>query len=264
MADRLNSILYLYGITDRPERLPVTTRGVDGTSTVEALECSVFTCWISWVDASEFGDNLPRNMENLEWLADASVRHQRVVGAIHERVPILPARFGTIFLNESSLRDDVTRRKAALQAGFQRTANADEWGIRVFTQSRSASVTTQARTGKEYLQKKSALLQAKPSRTLEAEIQRFAEEVAELATASAEGGKVGSGQAGLRWQRSVLVPRARRSKFEALLARFARKFEDRFRVECTGPWPPYSFVADEAQSSPSQKRRSPGAREVAR
>lgn len=266
MADRLKSMLYLYGITQSPGRLPATTRGVDGTSTVETLECSGLTCWVSRVDAAEFGDNLPHNMENLEWLADASVRHQRVVGAIHDRQAILPARFGIVFVNEASLRDDVAHRKAALQAGFRRTADADEWGVRVFAQPKSAPLNTQARSGKEYLQKKSALLQAKPSRTLEPEIQQFAAEIAKLATASAEGGKVGAGQSGLRWQTSVLLPRTRRTKFEGVLARFARKFGERFRVECTGPWPPYSFVAEEAQaqSSAAPKRRLPGTHGVAR
>lgn len=263
MADRLKTVLYLYGITQGTERLPATIRGVDGTSAVEPLEHSGFTCWVSRVNAVEFGDNLPHNMENLEWLADASVRHQRVVAAIHDRQAVLPARFGVVFVNEASLTEDMASRKAALKASLRRTSDADEWGIKLFAQPRTAPAVTQARSGKEYLQRKSALLQAKPSRTLEPEIKQFAEEVADLVTASAEGGKVGAGQPGLRWQSSVLLPRSRRAKFRSLLARFARKFADRFRVECTGPWPPYSFVSDKAQAQPrrpAQKRPMGAAR----
>ncbi len=253
MADRLKTVLYLYGITQGTQPLPVTIRGVDGTSAVEPLENSGFTCWVSRVDAVEFGDKLPHNMENLEWLADASVRHQRVVAAIHDRQAVLPARFGVVFVNEASLAEDIASRKAALKTSFRRTSDADEWGIKVFAQPRTApAAATQARSGKEYLQRKSAMLQAKPSRTLEPEIKQFTEEVANLVTASAEGGKVGAGQPGLRWQSSVLLPRSRRAKFQSLLARFARKFADRFRVECTGPWPPYSFVSDKAQAQPTR------------
>jgi hypothetical protein len=240
--------------------LPATLRGVDGTSAVEAMDCSGFTCWVSRVRADEFGDKLSQNMENLEWLADASVRHQRVVGAIHERQPILPARFGTVFLNQDSLADDVADRKAALKASFRRISDADEWGIRVFAQPTTVTVGASARSGREYLQRKSALLQARPARTLEPEIKEFGDAVARLATASAEGGKVSSGQPGLRWQTSVLLPRPRRPKLEALLARFAGKWQDRFRVECTGPWPPYSFVGEKAHARPPQRAR----REVAR
>ena len=80
------ALLYLYGITQETATLPATLRGVDGVSTVDPLDCSGSTCWVSRVPAGEFGEQLSQKMENLEWLADASVRHQRVVGAIHERV----------------------------------------------------------------------------------------------------------------------------------------------------------------------------------
>jgi Gas vesicle synthesis protein GvpL/GvpF len=254
-AGAINSLLYFYGITQAAAALPPALRGVDGISPVEPLACAGFTCWTSRVDALEFGQKLSHNMENLEWLADVSVRHQRVVGAIHQRQPMLPARFGAVFLSPESLRRDVTARRAALEAGFRRISGADEWGIRVFALPRSSPEGTAARSGREYLRRKSALLQAKPPRTLEPEIKEFAASVARLAAASAEGGKVSSGQPGLRWHTSVLVPRARRARLEALVARFARRFKDRFRVECTGPWPPYSFAGQTARAAPTRVAR---------
>lgn len=251
MADRVNpegTLLYLYGITQTPATFPSTLRGVDAMAPVQALECSGFVCWVSRVDAREFGDDLARNMENLEWLAAASVRHQRVVGAIYEKEDILPARFGTVFAGEESLRADVVRRKAALRAGFQKVTGADEWGVRIFAVPRAVTVAATARSGKEYLQRKSALMQARPARTLEPEIKEFAAALDEIATSSTEGGKVSAGQPGLRWQASLLVPRARRKKLDALLARFSHEWREQYRVECTGPWPPYSFVSDQGQS----------------
>lgn len=252
MADRINpeaaTLLYLYGITEASATLPTTLRGVDAVAPVQSLQCSGYFCWVSRVNAREFGDELTRNMENLEWLAEASVRHQRVVGAIYEKEDILPARFGTVFVGEESLRADVARRKALLQAGFQRVTGADEWGVRVFAVPRAVAMATTGRSGKEYLQRKSALMQAHPARTLEPEIREFAAALDEIATSSTEGGKVSAGQPGLRWQASLLVPRARRKKLDALLARFSHQWREQFRVECTGPWPPYSFVSDQGQS----------------
>ncbi len=258
MADRLNSsggkLLYLYGITQKPESLPATVRGVDGVARVEALPASGFTCWISRVSALDYGDNLAHNMENLEWLADASVRHQRVVGVIHLRQEILPARFGTVFLSQESLAGDIAQRKPALLAGFRRIAGSDEWGVKVFAAPRAVPAASAARSGKDYLRRKAAQLQAKPPRTLEPEIQRFAAAVAKLASDSAQAGRVSGGQPGLRWQSSILLPRARRSDFESLLRRFAENSGERFRVECTGPWPPYSFVNENSQARPSKTR----------
>jgi hypothetical protein len=59
---------------------------------------------------------------------------------------------------------------------------------------------------------------------------------------------VTSGQRNLLWQGSFLLPRGSRKKLEAALAAFHRKNAERYRVECTGPWPPYSFVAIKAQA----------------
>ncbi len=255
MADHLNvsgeALLYLYGVTQKPDSLPATLRGVDGIAHVQALPASGFVCWISRVSPVDFGDNLARNMENLEWLADASVRHQRVVGAIHERQEILPARFGTVFRNEQSLAHDLAGRKTALKGSFRRIADSDEWGVRVFAVPKPVAAPSEARSGKDYLQRKAAQLQVKPARTLEPEVREFAAAVSKLASATAEAGKVSSGQPGLRWQTSLLLPRARRESLQALLERFAEECKDRFRVECTGPWPPYSFVTDQAQARPS-------------
>ncbi len=242
-----NTLLYLYGVTRTEERLPATTRGVDGLSAVEPLSAVGFVCWVSRVNGGEFGEDLSRNMENLEWLAEASVRHQRVVGAIHDRQPILPARFGTVFLNACTLSVDMEARKGALEAGFKRIADSDEWGIRVFAQARPVPLPSGAKSGKDYLQRKAKLLQAKPPRTLEAEIQRLASDLLKLASDSAEGGKVGAGQPNLRWQSSILLRRSQRANFEKLLSRFSQSYGDRFRVECTGPWPPYSFVTEKSQ-----------------
>ncbi|MGI9103622.1 MAG: GvpL/GvpF family gas vesicle protein [Terriglobales bacterium] len=241
-------LLYLYGVTAAPASLAATLRGVDGVSKVDRLECSGFTCWISRVDAREFGENLNHNMENLEWLADASVRHQRVVGAIYEREQILPARFGTVFLNPESLSRDIDSRKAALKAGFKRIAGTDEWGVRIFALPRTVNVAAGAKSGREYLQRKSELLQTRPSRTLEPEIQEFAAAIAKLAAATAAGGKVSAGQPGLRWHASLLIPRSDRAQFENLLARTSRQWHGSFRIEATGPWPPYSFVGEDAQA----------------
>ena len=65
-------------------------------------------------------------------LSEAGVRHQRVVSAIAEVADILPARFGTVFLDASSLKADVRKRKKLLAADLRRIHGCDEWGVKVF------------------------------------------------------------------------------------------------------------------------------------
>ena len=74
-------VIYLYGITNHTHDLG-GVKGVDGVSLVTALECSRLFCWVSRVSRAEFADQLQENMDNLDWLATATVQHQRVVSAI--------------------------------------------------------------------------------------------------------------------------------------------------------------------------------------
>src|SRR5436305_5173055 len=113
------NVLYLYGISEG-QVPPPSLAGVDGAATIEAVPCAGLVCWISRVAASDFADNLARNMENLDWLAEVGVRHQRAVAAVAELCDVLPARFGTVFLSESTLAADVRSRKPTLLADLQR------------------------------------------------------------------------------------------------------------------------------------------------
>ena len=245
MADRLNTarqVIYLYGITQQPGSKPVRSSGVDGEAAVEAVPCGGFTGWISRVEAREFADNLNSNMENLEWLAAAGVRHQRVVADISAQLTILPARFGTVFLSQESLEEDVKKRKRDLADSFKRIADADEWGVKVFLLHEPQPVAITAKSGTDYLQKKATARQPR-SKALDKDVEAFAMALARLADGIAPGGKVTSGQRDLEWSASFLLRRSRKKQWQQALDRFAGKWRGRRRIECTGPWPPYSFVS---------------------
>ena len=239
------SVLYLYGVGPADKRTrTVASEGVDGIARVEALPCGDFRCWVSRVSRDQFADRLAENMENLDWLATASVRHQGAVAAIAGVGEILPARFGTVFTGEESLFADVVSRGNEIKAALERVAAADEWGVKIFVESIPAPrPRVQASSGSDYLKRKAAALEKRPKRMpVDDKIQEFISALSSLAVASVEGGNVSGGQANLQWQSSVLVRRAKRKQFENLLKRYASKWSDEKRIECSGPWPPYSFV----------------------
>lgn len=232
-------LIYLYGITrEQPARLRVLD-AVDGESKVEAQPAEGFIAWISRVDAAEFGERLQQNMENLDWLAQTSVRHQKVVDAIHKQIEILPARFATLFRTEDSLAQHVREQKKALAKSFQSVAGADEYAVKVFAVPQAAAVRA-ATSGADYLKRKSQALQAKTSRNITPELEQFIALLHKISKESADGGRVGSGQRNLVWHRALLVARDRRAELEKALEKFGKNGE--YRVECTGPWPPYSFL----------------------
>jgi hypothetical protein len=239
-----STAIYLYGVTRETGELPPGTKGVDALSAVEMVPSSGFFCWISRVNRAEYSDQLQKNMENLEWLASASVAHHRVVGEIAKIAEILPARFGTVFLNEKSLIEDVQRRKKSLAKAFDRLAGTEEWGVKVFANTPPASPAVTAQSGKDYLLKKSAALEARREHKPDPELENFDKALGQVALDEVRGGKFSGAQRDLQFQASYLIARKQREKFHAVLKQYAGKWSDSHRIEYAGPWPPYSFVSD--------------------
>lgn len=245
-ADKVVGAMYFYGISQPPnDTLPrVKVSGIDSQHPVEAFPLAGVLCWVTRV-SPEFIQDLEDRMEDLEWLSEASVLHQRAVSTISSQAELLPARFGTVFLSSSTLEEHVRSQKQKLQKAFKRIANAEEWGVKVFlTAPAPGRAIVAASSGKDYLQQKAKTLAEQNIRrnAPDAEIKKLASALQKLCRAVAPTGKVSGAQPGLQWQASFLLPRDKRKQWDAVLGRFAQRWGDTRRIECTGPWPPYSFV----------------------
>jgi len=236
-----SSVLYLYGISTKAPKAEIAG-SVDGKSKVEHLDASGLVAWFSRVPADEFGERLASNMENLEWLAGASVRHQRVVSQIAEATTLLPARFGTVFNSVPSLAEHVRAEKDKLSKTLARIEGTEEWGVKLFLNPSPPASPIEVSSGRDYLRAKSAMIQVKKHTQLDPDVVEFARELQAIAAESAPAGKVSSGQNNLEWQASFLVRKRDRPKWDKLLERYATRWADRREIQCTGPWPPYSFV----------------------
>ncbi len=241
-------VLYLYAISPMPERAaePIASEGIDGAARVEAIRAEGYLCWVSRVARQEFADRLQDRMQDLEWLATAGLCHQRVVAEISANVTALPARFATVFLTEASLAQHLKERKRVLEQALERVADADEWGIKIFATAKPKTApASKAASGADYLKRKAELLQPRSGK-LDEEVSDFLQTLAELSVASSPGGKASAGQPGLLWHGSFLVHRKQRGKLDAALKKYAAAWQDSRRIDCSGPWPPYSFVGDHA------------------
>jgi hypothetical protein len=237
-------VLYLYGISESPPTEIVQQTGVDGVSAIEPIECDGFACWVSRVSADEFEQRLAQNMENLDWVAEKSVAHQRAISAIARESDLLPTRLATVFRSQDSLLQHVRNQTSTLKRDLARVKGADEWGIKVFAFEPKVICVPKVHTGKDYLKAKAALL---PKRGTDGEtstqLAELADALSSVAIESAAPGKISSGQKGLVFQTSLLVKRADRKKLESVLNKFSKQWAPSRRIECTGPWPPYSFVS---------------------
>ena len=235
------TLLYLYGVSAKASKVRVAS-SVDGRSPVETLERSGLTAWFSQVPADEFGDKLAANMENLEWLSSVSVRHQRAVSQIADAVTLLPARFGTVFKTPQSLTKHLDDQKDRLGETLKRIEGTEEWGVKLFLNPDPPASPIDVASGRDYLRAKASMVQVKRNKELDPDVVEFARELQSIAADSAPAGKVSSGQNNLEWQASFLVRKKDRPKWDQLLKKYATRWADRREIQCTGPWPPYSFV----------------------
>lgn len=246
-ASKPARVLYLYAISRLPKNVvpTISAEGIDGAAPIEALRCDPFLCWVSRVPENEFAHRLPDRMEDLEWLATAGLRHQRAVAEISSQITALPARFGTVFLTEDSLAQHIKERKKALQQSFERVADADEWGIKIFAAPKPVvRSSTKAASGADYLKRKAELLQPRTAGKLDDEVKELIAALTKLAAAASPGGKASAGQPGLVWHGSFLIRRSDQKKLQAALKKYAGNWKNSRRIDCSGPWPPYSFVGE--------------------
>lgn len=93
---------------------------------------------------------------------------------------------------------------------------------------------------------KAARLPKKSAQIPAEELNEFQSALDEIAEDRAPAGRISSGQRGLLFQTSVLVKRSNRQRLESVLKKFSRQWAENRRIECTGPWPPYSFVSQDS------------------
>jgi hypothetical protein len=201
------------------------------------------TAWASAVDAASFAAALEQNLENLDWLAEATLRHQKAVSAIAEATEktLLPTRFGVVFSSVQALREDVASRAKELKAAAKHVEGCEEWGVKVFHNAQALPrIYESAQSGADYLRRKSIALGGDSP---DDSVQAFARELQRVARDVARSGKVSSGQKGLQWQATFLVPRSKRRQWDSVLRKHAQQWGEERSIECTGPWPPYSFVS---------------------
>jgi hypothetical protein len=249
-AAATRTVVYVYAITSAGKKTIAAPRfGIDGVAGVVPIPVGEVICWVSHVDAVEFGEQLSERMENLEWLANAGVRHQQVVAALAAQSAVVPARFGTVFSGDEALIADVKRRKRGIATTLKRVADSDEWGVKVFGERPKPlmEVAEGASSGRDYLKRKAVVLERRGERKQDTELTRMVGALKKTATDMAAVGKVSGGQRNLLWQGAFLVKRKSHGKFNQVMRQFASKWQGEKTIECTGPWPPYSFVSGDGR-----------------
>lgn len=260
MAD---SVHYVYAVVPPATAVAVAPAGIDGQP-AELVAGDGVAALVSRVDASVYGADLDDRVADVAWLAPRATAHDLMLTWASDVGAVVPLPLLSLFRTEAAIRSMLDERRVELRALLDYVGRGREYGVRIFriddelreslasfsapVAVLEAEVTSAPSPGQRYLM----------SRKLEAmrkdELQRVAADVANAAfetlssrsIASAQDSlpKPSSGQGGAAVLNGFfLVAHDRIDDFREAVTGFVRQHDHRgFRVEFTGPWPPYHFA----------------------
>jgi hypothetical protein len=261
----VNDVVYLYGFVPADAPAPPPTLVGVGDAPVELLAVDGTNAVIARLPADEYArDQVDARLEDLRWVGEQGLAHERVVLWFVDRTDILPTRLFSLYSGESVLREALAARAPGIAAQLRRFAGRCEWNLKVaYDPDRlgrhGAEVSEElgrldaeiraAPPGRRYLlERKRADVQkrelGRSARRLAGELLDALRPLADaalvlpLATAEDTGTVVLSA--------ALLVPRAvdgdLRAEAERRTAELAELGMD---VTFSGPWAPYRFLEDD-------------------
>jgi hypothetical protein len=169
---------------------------------------------------------------------DALRLHEQVIENLMADGPVLPMRFGTTLTDDDALREILAARQSEFLATLDRVRDRVELGIRAMrppdTAAPDATAPRDAMSGRAYLEAK-----LRSGRSAEQEAAAVHEPLARLAFAATRHAVSRPGEV---LRASYLVDRPAVTRFRRTVERLQSERPEA-AILCTGPWPPYSFVA---------------------
>lgn len=209
------------------------------------------------------GQSADTRLQDLAWLGPRVCRHEAVIEEVNSRVPVLPARFATLFTSIDSLQRFVFEHRDAVTGFFAQLGDQREWAVKGLldrgrvlegpgSPNRPAADERApvASPGARYFEEKR--IQAQWKRDFNLRLKEFCRRAAAALAQHAGSFRERSlppvteetdAEVVLNW--AFLVSPAALDEFRGCLARLNRgEAFPGLMLTLTGPWPPYSFVPD--------------------
>jgi hypothetical protein len=258
--------VYLYGFvpTDAPQ--PDRVSGIAGRA-VQVVGTGHVKAAISLVPAADYTpERIEGSLQDLNWVAEQGVAHERVVAWFVDHSQILPVALLTMYSSLDALQSAAREQQAELTAQMQRLRGLREWDLKVsfdedLLQKNAAQVSDKvaaldreiaaAPAGKGYL------LQKKRADVIKTELRQAAHQKA-VAVLNTLHGQIAeqrilplpgsAAELPVVLHAALLVATNREPDVIATLeAEAARLQKIGVEVSFSGPWAPYRFMGDHEQ-----------------
>jgi hypothetical protein len=247
--------LYLYGITGADEAFYVDGEGVEGTAVEAVVEFGV-AAMVSRLPTRR----LRAQRSNL-------AAHHRVLRGLAARGTVLPVAFGTLVRGEGELRSLLRHSGRTLADLLERLTGRVEMGLKVYWETANIFEYFVA-THQELETMRNRLFRPGRQSSLDEKVElgrlfgtfleqsrrRHTERVSEaLAPYCIEVRPVEFGEERMVMKLACLVEEDRQQQWEEGVYQAARLFDDHYRFEFNGPWPPYNFAHVDLRSVASEE-----------
>ncbi|PWR08885.1 gas vesicle protein GvpFL [Micromonospora acroterricola] len=248
---------WLHGVVrDVEPEVLATIPGMDGAP-VRAVSAAGLLAVVSAAPLDEYGEQpLRRNLEDLAWLERAARAHHGVVEALARRGPVVPARLATVHTDDSRVAGSLAACRAELVATLDRLTGRGEWGVKGYlvpgVAAASAEPVGTGGVGTAYLRRRRAQLTAREEgqQAASAAAEAVHAALCELAVAgrrhAPQDRRLSGASTAMVLNGAYLVDDPALPRFTDLVAALGSRHPG-IRLELTGPWPAYSFVAERAE-----------------
>ncbi|MGK5743129.1 GvpL/GvpF family gas vesicle protein [Micromonospora sp. URMC 103] len=209
---------------------------------------------VSGVPLAEYGEEaLRRNLEDLAWLERAARAHHRVVDALARAGAVVPARLATVHHDDDRVAASLAARRTELVALLDRLTGRREWGVKGYVVPGATPQVEETAgpggAGAAYLRRRRAQLDAREDgqRVAAAAAAAVHEALARHAVAARrhppQDRRLSGASTAMALNGAYLVDTEALAGFAGLVEALGARHPE-LRLELTGPWPPYSFVAE--------------------
>lgn len=124
--------LYLYCFFAGPPAV-APEQGLEGTHPTGVLSYRDVCALVSCVPLPEYNEQtLNRRLADLPWLTARVKRHEEIVRAVRGLHPVIPVKFGTIYLSAARVLEALQRHYQEFRAFLTFIRDKEEWGMKVF------------------------------------------------------------------------------------------------------------------------------------
>jgi hypothetical protein len=261
MPDREATYFYCLLQARQTPRLGRAARGLPHTGRPRLLDAGQ-GLWLVVGDAPlghYSGERIERKLSDLEWISACAMAHERVIEDAARSGTVIPMKLFTLFANDERALTHISRARRKLDKLLKRVADRAEWGVRLTLDENRARRGESARArrqasglgaGTSFLVRKQQERQA--AHRLVAEARAAAERVyVELSRHADESRRQTPAQADGRIRvlldAAFLVRSRGADRFRAAARAAGRRLDGQgLALVLSGPWPPYTFVAEPA------------------